>query len=272
MNTILPKFINFNSNNAFYNSSNWKPAPDPIYMIIFVILVIVGIIIGIIGWRRYTKAKSQDIKDDISTNLWGIEIAIVFASICLLICYVGDNVNNSSIKDDYTSGGFKIAQTNLMASPYKILSKEDHKTLKPNKNYHKSDYYVYVDLINAKPTGIDSDYVINQMSIVHDRLNSYTYAENDDDKSIILLGHMKNGTFIPNYKNKKIVHTFMNYVNYIKKHKLESKFKHHFSFEVSDVYFTKDHEPVLVMIGDNKLTLHYKNNKAVKDTDIVQSN
>ena len=265
MNAILPKFIDFNSNNAFYNSSNWKPTPDPIYMIIFVILVIVGIIIGIIELWLYTKDKSHDTEDV-------IEVAIVVASIVMLIGYFCDDAYNSSIAADYTSGGFKIAQTNLMASPYKILSKEVHKTLKPNKNYHNSDYYVYIDLINAKPTGIDSDYVINQMSIVHDRLNSYTHAENDDDKSIILLGQMKNGTFIPNYKNKKIVHTFMNYVNYIKKHKLESKFKHHFSFEVSDVYFTKDHEPALVMIGDNKLTLHYKNNNAVKDSDIIQSN
>lgn len=261
MNTILPKFVDFNNKNAFYNSSRWKPTPNPIYMYIFAILVIVGIIISIIGLRK-----------DIKTHVSAIDVMLAFLGVMMIFFHIYDKTNNLSIAANYTDGGFKIAQTNLMASPYKILSKKDNKSLKPNKNYHSSDYYVYVDLINAKPMGINKNYVINQTSAVYDESNGYSHTKNDNRENIVLLGHMKNNTFIPNYKNKKIVHTFMNYVKYIKKHKLESKFKHHFSFEVSDVYFTKNHDPVLVMIGDNKFTLHYKNNFVVKDTDIIQSN
>lgn len=282
MNTILPKFVDFNNKTAFTDISNWQPTPDLIYMNICKVLVAVVIIIFVISIAiRVAPSfgnKSHIVNDNINNYLLFTEIVLILFIVIMHAFSIMAKGNNLSIEDDYNEGGFKIAQTNLMAAPYKISATAndtfDNKAIKPNKNYHSSDYYVYVDLINTKPTGIDSDYVINQTPVdapMVQIIHNGSYAENDNSKSTIFLGHMKNGTFIPNYKNKKVAHTFVNYLKYIKKHQLESKFKHHFSFQVSDVYFTEEHAPVLVVVGDNKFTLHYKNNKPVKDADIVQS-
>lgn len=189
------------------------------------------------------------------------------------------NAENANTNKYYATG-FHIINTNLMASTGLIKSNEDPSgNLDPHKNYHLAKYHVYVDLINAKPKGLYSEYITNQtpvdvplIQIIHNGWDANgKYLDNDNKYNIVYLGYMRNDKFIPNYRNIKVVKIFMNYQDYIKRHHLESKFKHHFSFEVSHDYTTKDHNPVLVVVGDNDFTLHYKNAKITKDSDIIAS-
>ena len=176
----------------------------------------------------------------------------------------------------YNSSGFTIANTNLIASSH-------NENLKPYKNYHESDYDIYVDLVNAKPKGINEKYVVKQTPVGYPMLQTiYSGMNNkrghklineveDEKQSIIYLGQMKQSKFIPNYRNAKVVNIFLDYQKYIKKHHLESKFKNHFSFEVSDRVTKERHDPVLVVIGDHRFTLYYKKDDVKKDSDIIQS-
>ena len=138
-------------------------------------------------------------------------------------------------------------------------------------------------MVNAKPKGINEKYVVKQTPVGYPMLQTiYSGMNNkrghklineveDEKQSIIYLGQMKQSKFIPNYRNAKVVNIFLDYQKYIKKHHLESKFKNHFSFEVSDRVTKERHDPVLVVIGDHGFTLYYKKDDVKKDSDIIQS-
>lgn len=265
MNTILPQFINCNQKTAFYND-----ILPPWVVSLLLLIAIISIILCRVCF--YYKNKR-----DRFLNFWknmsfftGI-LPIVLSIACIVMLFITANDN-----DEYNSSGFAIANTNLIASPH-------NEELEPYKNYHESDYDVYVDLVNAKPKGINEKYVVKQTPVgysmskaiysgIDNKIGHRLIDEEEDEKqSIIYLGKMKHGKFIPNYQNAKVVSIFMNYQKYIKKYHLESKFKNHFSFEVSDRVTKERHDPVLVVIGDHGFTLYYKKDDVKKDSDIIQS-
>ena len=259
MNTILPKFIDFNSNTSLYKGAHLWPAMS--ILIITMALAILGLI-GLYYWSRSPK-KSM-----------GWYTIIVFATLCIILVpnFCTLNHNRVTIKR-YNYLGFKIANTNLIATPYNVLTGMPT-DMDPNKNYHKANYYVYVDLAKTKPMNMkNSTYVFDSSvdNITYSVDNMSNRNCNGHNQTIAYLGHMENGRFIPNYKNVKIVHMFTEYQKYIKKHKLESKFKHNFSFEISNRYFDSNNNSTLVAVGDNNFTLHYKNDSITKDSDIVQN-
>ena len=287
MNTILPKFLDFNNKTAFYKTnSSYTNSLFGIVMSICAIIIILCVWVLIsIHSDEYTKFSNYISNYIKAHNLKFLLRSILRIMICtgvvILVCLMSKNIRDTENMSKYYTHGFHITNTNLMASKYQVTSTDDNddisSNLDPHKNYHISKYHVYVDLINAKPKGMHSKYVINQTPVDAPMVQTIyggwfggTHINNDNKYSIIYLGYMKNGKFIPNYGNMKITKIFMDYQDYIKKHHLESKFKHHFSFEVSHNYTTKDHDPVLVVIGDNGFILHYKNDKITKDSDIVQ--
>ena len=268
MNTILPQFVDFNQKTAFYNDV--LPIPLWAVFLLFSLIAIISIILwGVCSYYKEKRGRFLSFWEDMSM-LTGI------LPIGLLVFFILMSFYNLDDNDKYNSSGFVIANTNLIASPH-------NEELEPYKNYHKADYDVYVDLVNAKPKGINEKYVVKQTPIGYPMLQTiYSGINNkrehklindieDEKQSIIYLGQMKYGKFVPNYQNAKVVNIFMNYQKYIKKHHLESKFKHHFSFEVSSKVTNGRHDPVLVVIGDHGFTLYYEKDDVKKDSDIIQN-
>lgn len=254
MNTILPKFVDFNYKTSFYKGATLWPE-SVISMIAIILLASTFIILCIVTIMPYKPLKSKPTK-------WFLT-GMLTLSAALLLLKIYATGENCSTSEQYNHSGFKIANTNLMALPYNI-STNIPTTMALDKNYRKANYYVYVDLAETKPTGLkNKSYVVNEAAAA--TINSRNC---DPAKTIICLGQMKNGRFIPNYKNTKIVHVFTEYQRYIKKHQLESKFKHHFNFEISHQYFDNNNDPVLVAIGDDNFTLHYKKGRVTHDPDI----
>lgn len=337
MNTILPKFVDFNNKTAFKPIKHFYQNVDhhAFYMIgvlIFVILLVASI------YKIILKKLPDDfLMDIINGGILAIAIILIHAMssnivvdiffaiitmypvrylliqindewkplpkepklkatiICKSICksgltvigaasvflivamYFTDKDNYLNYQNDvsnYNTSGFKIANTNLMASRYE--SEQNHyiydTTLNPMKNYHKSNYYVYVDLANPKPKQKDDGYVTCKTPI-----NTQTMSPSQDENNsnrkmdIYYLGQMKNGHFIPNYKNVNVVYAFMDYQKYIKIHQLENKFKHHFSFEISYKHINDNKKSALIVVGDNGFNLHYANAKRLSYSKIVQS-
>ena len=249
MNTILPKFIDFNSNTSLYKGAHLWPAMS--ILIITTAITVLGLI-GLYYWSRSQKNISMK---------WYITIA--FALLCVILVPNFCTLDHNRVTSKrYNYLGFKIANTNLMATPYNVLTGMPT-GMDPDNNYHKDNYYVYIDLAETKPMNMKNSTYVFDSSV-----DNITYSHN---QTIAYLGHMENGRFIPNYKNVKIVHFFTEYQKYIKKHKLESKFKHNFSFEISNRYFDSNNNPTLVAVGDNNFTLHYKKDSITKDSDIVQN-
>ena len=285
MNTILPRFLYFNNKVAFYKVNLPTFLTGDNLILFTVIILIVMFIFWLTSILRWLHSMCTSSNNELFHKSLAI-ISSVFGILTILISAVLIRTE-LDLENDYTSHGVAIPNTNLMATPYQVEPPKDDETdnssdirLDPNKNYRGTNYYVYVDLINHKPSGIDSKYVINQTPVNAPFIQTIyggwrgiggTQVRNDNSKNIIYLGQMKNGKFIPNYKNTKIVHIFMEYQKYIIRHKLENKFKHHFNFEVSYKYFTKNNDPVLTVVGDNAFTLHYKNSKMNKDNDIAQN-
>ena len=299
MNTILPRFIEFNKNTTFNTEDmpHWI-AISKINLCFACIAVILFLVVILTNYhcihashkidsnylhnRIYNKKEqinARKQKDSlvscrITTTITCIIIAIITAIVYIIIFSL-----NSHIEVAYNHSGFQIANTNLVASKYRPDTHiERANYLMPDKNCHESTYYVYVDLKNAKPDGIRTNHIVNR-TLIGISMTQTVYGSNHDNdlsnnchnkpdmgikQNVIYLGKMVNGKFIPNYQNTKVVNIFMNYQKYIKKHHLESKFKHHFSFEVSQKY-SQDNDPILVVIGDHGFTLHYKNNNNTKD-------
>lgn len=274
MNTILPNFIDFNNRTAFYKTNSPYTSNMQNTIVTFVGVATI-IIMMIYAFKSIDKSM---IISCVNLTLLTV-VTVVFI-------YLFNNVSDNNFNtNQYYTHGFHITNTNLIASAYQVDPNNDNPygdmdpNMDPHKNYHISKYYVYVDLINTRPKGMYSDYVINEMpadlsmaKIIYGGWSSNNeHVDKDNKYNIVYLGYMENGKFIPNYQNTKIVHIFMEYQKYIKKHHLESKFKNHFSFEASHVYMTKNHNPVLVIIGDNDFTLHYKNDDIAEDLNIVQN-
>lgn len=334
MNTILPKFVDFNNKTAFrpikqiYNKVDLHVF-NIIAIIIFVILLadliyiwhssiqylvdyfwlsviggmtlmilvelfhftsslafrIIEIILAIMGISIISvllNKKWRLLLNEHKLNIVNIYRSVLIMIGTLSIMLIGDmNLNNENdyldYQDnvsDYNISGFKITNTNLMALRYASNPNdhEDDKTLNPVRNYHKNNYYVYVDLANPRPKGINNDYLTCKTPINTQTMKSSQTKNNSNRKmDIYYLGQMKNGNFIPNYKNISVVHAFMDYQKYIKAHQLESRFKHRFSFELSYKYLADDENPTLMVVGDNGFTLHYKNAKEFSYSNIVQS-
>lgn len=85
--------------------------------------------------------------------------------IALLVAFIAMLPITANDSHKYNSSGFTIANTNLIASSH-------NENLKPYKNYHESDYDVYVDLVNAKPKGINEKYVVKQTPIGYPMLRA----------------------------------------------------------------------------------------------------
>lgn len=303
MNTILPKFVDFNSKTAFYKTNGPYMPNAKAHIIGFVCcLIIMGfglfLCVNLTHANNEMDKKTTTTKDptttkDSTTTKNSIVKTFFVSMLGLVICslvtcaiiggpmlYAGKTNAENANTNKYYATGFHITNTNLMASTGLIKSNEDPSgNLDPHKNYHLAKYHVYVDLINAKPKGLHSEYITNQMpvnvSLIQTIHNGWDadgkYLDNDNKYNIVYLGYMKNGKFKPNYRNIKVVKIFMDYQDYIKRHHLENKFRHHFSFEVSHDYTTKEHDPILVVIGDNDFTLHYKTSKITKNSNIVTS-
>lgn len=309
MNTILPKFVDFNSRTSFYKTNSTYMPNAKAQIIVFVCyLIILGfglfVLVNLNHANNEMDKKTTTTKDsqqlrilqqskdsattkdsivkDFFVNMLGLVICglVICAIIGGPMLYAGKTNTENANTNKYYATGFHITNTNLMASTGLIKSNEDPSgNLDPHKNYHLAKYHVYVDLINAKPKGLYSEYITNQTPVdvpliqtIHNGWDANgKYLDNDNKYNIVYLGYMRNGKFIPNYRNIKVVKIFMDYQDYIKRHHLESKFKHHFSFEVSHDYITKNHNPVLVVVGDNDFTLYYKNAKITKDSDIIAS-
>ena len=288
MNTILPKFVDFNSRTSFYktNSTYMPDNKTSTIVLVCVVIVAVSILLTIVinvnaanaGWDENDSSTTEDSSvEDFSAILTG---AVAMAIVCGAAFYINKTQTKNVDTNRYYATGFHIANTNLMASTYSVKSnKNPSGNLDPRKNYHLANYYVYVDLINPQPKGIKAKYTISQTPIGLPMVQTIyggwgvngKHLDNDNKMSIIYLGQMKNGKFIPNYRNAKVVKIFMDYQKFIKTQQLENKFKHHFSFEVSHDYTTKNQDPVLVVVGDNGFTLHYKNDKITKNSDIIAS-
>ena len=340
MNTILPKFVDFNNKTAFrlITQNHVYHSVQQYAFYIVAIVILVSLIVAFIHARCHSASYGyRDFLLDVgagfyfvlvsitpyimTSDLWRnvLYILVLAISVSFFICWMlawwislpnkrglrlinicksilvtmGTItitlagciylVNNESNSKNYTmnvakynTSGFKIINTNLMAAPYEISTKptkhENAHNLNPAKNYHKDNYYVYVDLVNSKPKGINNDYLTCKTPI-NTQTMKFSQAKNNSNHKmdIYYLGQMKNGNFIPNYENIKVVHAFMDYQKYIKAHQLESRFKHHFSFELSYKYLADNENPTLMVVGDNGFTLHYKNAKEFSYSNIVQS-
>ena len=339
MNTILPKFVDFNSKTAFRSiTQNYFYNNVQQYASYIITIVILAALIFVMAHARInlTSYVGSDFIADvcagffsvfvgilpfiisfITTHNWWPNISKIIMIICglliILFCQilleerrlrlinicksilvtmvtgfillagciflVNNKLNSKNYMmnvEKYNTTGFKINNTNLISAPYEISTKstkhENTHNLNPAKNYHKDNYYVYVDLANSKPKGINNDYLTCKTPINTQTMKFLQAKNNSNHKmDIYYLGQMKNGNFIPNYENIKVVHAFMDYQKYIKAHQLESRFKHHFSFELSYKYLADNENPTLMVVGDNGFTLHYKNAKEFSYSNIVQS-
>ena len=256
MNTILPRFINFNRNTSLFYT-DWRGILYLIITIASIALPILFIILAIKAKIHIeTDAEPKTANEYMHISLKHISLILLFAiSICSIIISL-------MINRDYNERGFKIPNTNLMASSSKLPTNFHTNNLGVFENRRQSDYYLYVNLTNTKPTNI-KEHITNETA-------ANAPVINDNDGSIYL-GKIVNGKFLPNNKNAKVAHSFGDYQRYIINHKLEHHFKRHFSFEVSHNYFSKDDDPMLIVVGDNNFTLHYKPNSEGKYNDIVQS-
>ena len=304
MNTILPRFVEFNKNTTF----NTEDMPYWIAIskinLCFACIAVILFLVVILTYYHCVHASHEIDSNYLHNHIYNdkeqmnvrkqkdnlVSCRITTATTCIIlaimtaIVYILMLFFDSHIEVAYNHSGFQIANTNLIASKYRpdtYIKRANY--LMPDKNCHESTYYVYVDLMNAKPDGIRTNHIVNRTPVGismtqtvyggnydNDSSNSCHKLSMDIKQSVIYLGKMENGKFIPNYQNAKVVNIFMNYQKYIKKYHLESKFKNHFSFEVSQKY-SKDNDPILVVIGNHGFTLHYKSNKNIKDIDIAKN-
>lgn len=257
MNTILPEFIDFNRNTSFFNM-NWQGII--LYLIITIVSIALPILFIILAIRA--KIHIETDAEPKTENEYKHIILKHFSLILLYVISVCSILILLVINRDYNERGFKIPNTNLMASSSKLPTNFNTDNLSLFENRRKSDYYLYVNLTDAKNTGIKKN-ITNETTANASVIN--------DNNASIYLGKMVNGKFLPNNKNSKVAHSFSDYQSYIINHKLEHHFKHHFSFEISQRYFTKGDDPMLIAVGDNNFTLHYKHNSEEKYDNIIQS-
>ena len=342
MNTILPKFVDFNSETAFrpitqsYFYNNVQQYVS--YIIAIITIVILAALIFVMAHARVnpTSYVGSDFIADVCAGFFSVFVGILpfiisfimthnwwpnISKIIIIICglliilfcqilleerrlrlinicksilvtmvtgfillagcifLVNNKLNSKNYMtnvEKYNTTGFKINNTNLIAAPYKISTKltkyENTHNLDPVKDYHKDNYYVYVDLANPRPKGIATKQITYKTAINTRTMKSSQNENNSNRKmNIYYLGQMKNGSFVPNYENIKVTHAFMGYQKYIKVHQLESKFKQHFSFKLSYKYLADNENPTLIVVGDNGFNLHYKNAKGFSYSSIVQS-
>ena len=246
MNTILPSYFVFSRANSIYQEPTRHVIPDQLGFIISISLFVLFFV------------TSSMLKKKKHTHWILIPTAFLIAFVvfgCWI--YPVSKDKYASQKQEYSSQGFKIANTNLVALPDKYSY---HKCVKPifvikNKKVDQAakvkrdQYAIYVNTNRS------------DINMVKGNTNKILL---DDDKllpGVSYLGMMKQGKFKP--ANTKTSTIFVAYQKYIVKNHLENYFKKQMSFVKSNEYLTNNYEPSLVLIGDHNYTLHLAQNETI---------
>lgn len=246
MNTILPSYFVFSRANSLYQEPTRYVISDQLGLIISISLFA---LFFVTGWMLKKKRHTH----------WFLIPTAFLLAFAVFGCWIypvsKDKYANQ--KQEYSSQGFKIANTNLVALPDKYSY---HNYVKPifvikNKKVDQASkikrdqYAIYVNTNRA------------DINIKKGNTNEILL---DDDKllpGVFYLGMMKQGKFEPaNTKTSKI---FVAYQKYIVKNHVEDHFKKQMSFVKSNEYLTSNYEPSLVLIGDNNYTLHLAQNDTI---------
>lgn len=245
MKTILPDYFTFSQANSLYQRPIAKGLTIKTANLIILALVIICIVTFI--WAaRHGKEHPILSFTPIVTALLLIVIAPIL---------IGRSEKYTLQRQDYSTWGFKMPQTNLLVLPAKLANLgtdfRNGKTamavtsnlVDPFEKVKRAKYALYV---NPQYANLESAAIAAPNTIL---ANAYC------------LGTMDHGKFKP--EKSEIGTTFANYQKYIKQHHLENHFKQQMIFVNSNKYLTNDYQSSLVLIGDKNYTLHLSGAKKI---------
>ena len=245
MNTILPSYFVFSRANSLYQRPIAKELTIKTANLIILALVIICLITFIWAARH---GKDHPILS--FTPIVTALLLIVMAPILIV-----RSERYTLQRQDYSTWGFKMPQTNLLVLPAKLTNLgtdfRNGKTamavtsnlVDPFEKVKRAKYALYV---NANCTEVSPDKTDSDNMLL---ANAYC------------LGTMDHGKFKP--EKSEIGATFANYQKYIKQHHLENHFKQKMIFINSNKYLTNDYQDSLVLIGDNDYILHLSGTKKI---------
>lgn len=245
MKTSLPYYVTFSRATSLYPKPIAKGLTIKTANLIILALVIICFVTFI--WAAH-HGKEHPILSftPIVTTL----LLIVMAPIL-----IGRSEQYTLQRQDYSTWGFKMPQTNLLILPAKLTNLgtdfRNGKTVMavtsnlvdPTKKVKRAKYALYV---NPQYANLESAATVTPNIIL---ANAY------------YLGTMDHGKFKP--EKSEMGHTFAHYQKYIKQRHLENHFKNQMIFINSNNYLTNDYQSSLILIGDNDYTLHLSGTKKV---------
>lgn len=245
MKTSLPYYVTFSQANSLYQKPIAKGLTIKTANLIILALVIICFVTFI--WAAHHGKKHPILS---FTPIVTVLLLIVMAPIL-----IGRSEKYTLQRQDYSTWGFKMPQTNLLILPAKLTNLgtdfRNGKTVMavtsnlvdPNKKVKRAKYALYV---NPKYANLESAAITAPDTIL---ANAY------------YLGMMDHGKFKP--AKSEIGHVFANYQKYIMQHHLENHFKQQMIFIDSNKYLTNDYQSSLVLIGDKNYTLHLSGTKKI---------
>lgn len=245
MKTILPYDVTFSRANSLYQRPLAKGLTIKTANLIILALVIICFVTFIWAARH---GKQHPI-------LSFTPLAIALLLIVMAPMLIGRSEQYTLQRQDYSTSGFKMPQTNLIILPAKLTNLgtdfRNGKTamavtnnlVDPNKEVKRAKYALYV---NPKYANFESAATIAPNTIL---ANAY------------YLGMMDHGNFKP--AKSEMGHAFAKYQKYIIQHHLENHFKKQIIFINSNKYLTNNDQASLVLIGDKNYTLHLSGTKKI---------
>ena len=245
MKTILPYYFTFSQANSLYQRPIAKGLTIKTANLIILALAIICFVTLIWAARHGKKHPIL--------NFTPIVIALLL--IVMTPILIGRSRQYTLQRQDYSTWGFKMPQTNLIILPAKLTNLgtdfRNGKTamavtsnlVDPNKKVKRAKYALYV---NPKYTNFES---------------AATVAPNIILANAYYLGTMDHGNFKP--AKSETGHAFAKYQKYIKQHHLENHFKQQMIFIDSNKYLTNNYQASLILIGDKNYTLHLSGTKKI---------
>ena len=245
MKTTLPYYFTFSRANSLYQRPITKGLTIKTANLIILALVIICLVTFIWAARHGKKHPILNF----------IQIGAALLLIVMTPILIGRSDKYTLQRQDYSTWGFKMPQTNLLVLPAKLTN------LGTDFRNEKTAMAVTSNLVDPTKKVKRAKYALYVNPQYADFESAATVAPNIILANAYYLGMMDHGNFKP--ANSQIGHAFANYQKHVIQHHLENHFKQQTIFINSNKYLINDYQSSLVLIGDKNYTLHLSGAKKI---------